>query len=140
MEEATKLKANAVPPITYTPFTLFLDQEAVAQRCIALDSSKIERVIGWTPRRTFAPQGVQEMVESFQKAGVWGASMRAAHTRPPLTFSVSQVTLIERACTDLSLSCGPRGANKIDRATRLLRQILDLAQIPLARGAHRLRS
>lgn len=77
MEEAEKLKASADPPIAYTPFTFFLDQEAVAQRCIALDSSKIERVIGWKPRRTFAPEGVQEMVESFQKAGVWGASMRA---------------------------------------------------------------
>ncbi|PWN44183.1 hypothetical protein IE81DRAFT_321582 [Ceraceosorus guamensis] len=64
-------KIMAQTEITSTPFTLFLDTEAVAQRTIALETTKIKNVIGWKPARRLDDSGFEEMISSFQDAGVW---------------------------------------------------------------------
>lgn len=54
-----------------TPFNPILDLETVAQRAIALDGSKIRRVLGWKPTKRLEPETVKETVRSFVDAGVW---------------------------------------------------------------------
>lgn len=70
-EAMLEIAAQQNPPLTYTPLTCYLGVEDLAPRAVALDSSKAQKVLGWTPQEHFDEESVRELIESFRKAGAW---------------------------------------------------------------------
>lgn len=66
--------AESNPPITITPISSYLDEETVAQRAVALDGSKMKKVLGWSPAVQLNSEGVREIIQEYKDAGVWGES------------------------------------------------------------------
>ncbi|EPQ28426.1 uncharacterized protein PFL1_04252 [Pseudozyma flocculosa PF-1] len=52
-----------------THLTSFQDPEALANRAIALDGSKIQRVIGWRPTVRIGTEQLQEMMDAWVRSG-----------------------------------------------------------------------
>ncbi|CAD6891639.1 unnamed protein product [Tilletia controversa] len=62
------------PPVTHetTPLTSFLDAETLANRALALDGSKLMRVIGWKPTQRFSVENLLAVRSDYQGAeGSW---------------------------------------------------------------------
>ncbi|KAK0520182.1 hypothetical protein OC834_007131 [Tilletia horrida] len=62
------------PPVTHetSPLTSFLDAEALANRALALDGSKLRRTIGWAPTRHLSAEELLAIRAEFrQSGGAW---------------------------------------------------------------------
>ncbi|KAN0061093.1 hypothetical protein ACQY0O_006828 [Thecaphora frezii] len=60
-----------------TPLTSFQDPDALAYRAVALDNSKIKRVVGWQPAVKIDKERFKELAEVWLKSGLWCKSLEA---------------------------------------------------------------
>jgi len=65
---------HTYPPVTHesSPLTSFLDAETLANRALALDGSKLKRVIGWKPTQKLSAEGLLAIRAEFcSSGGAW---------------------------------------------------------------------
>ena len=80
-EAIAALLAGAPPPITDSPRSCFLNTADVAQRCIALDGSKAQRILAWRPEETLSKETVDETIAV--RASAMGMCPESMLTRSP---------------------------------------------------------
>ncbi|TFK54812.1 hypothetical protein OE88DRAFT_1805236 [Heliocybe sulcata] len=68
----TQMLQSSHPPVQGTPLTPYVDKAALERRVVALDNSKIKRVLGLTLRRPhFDEQSLGELVDKWKAERVW---------------------------------------------------------------------
>lgn len=68
MTDALLKEANYT---AYTPLTAYIDPELLTNRAVALEGSKIKKVLDWKPKHPFDAQGVKGCVDEMASAGIW---------------------------------------------------------------------
>ncbi|PWN47692.1 hypothetical protein IE53DRAFT_371252, partial [Violaceomyces palustris] len=57
--------------IGYSPISTFMDVEALSNKSIALDNSKIKRRVGWRPMERLDLETCDQVIKGFIEAGVF---------------------------------------------------------------------
>lgn len=67
-----EMLSKSTPPIVNTPFTPTLPVALLSKHHIALEGTKVKKVIGWTPKyTTMTEEVIKDQVEKFKEEGVW---------------------------------------------------------------------